>query len=149
LALGAESSQHPIAATRRRTRWVIALAAVLALFVFSVSLLQAGDRVFVRIGLRQALIGIAVLYCAVAFWRRARSKGSRSALVVATACAAYGIVYLLLSVATPLAAGTPRLRPLLVLIYFDLVCQFAVAAGMILQLDEEYQLQRRRLGESE
>src|SRR5262249_38520145 len=64
-------------------------------------------------------------------------------------CAAYGIVYLLLSVATPLAAGTPRLRPMLILIYIDLVCQFAIAAGMILQLDEEYQLQQRRLGESE
>jgi PAS domain S-box-containing protein len=149
LVLGAETSRHSVTATKRRGHWAIAVAAALALFTFLLSLLQSGDRVAVRLAPREALSGIAFFYCAAAFRQRARSKGSRSALVVTTACAAYGVVDLLLAGATALAARTPSLQPMLFLIYVDLVCQFAVAAGIILQLDEEYQLQQRRLGESE
>jgi signal transduction histidine kinase len=144
LVLGAERSRHPVAPPKRYGHWLIAVAAVVALVAFFLSMLQPGDRVAVRLAPRQLLVGAAFFYCAAAFYQRARWKGSRSALVVTTACAAYGIVCLLLGAATAFAAQTPRLQPMLFLIYVDLVCQFAIAAGIILQLDEEYQLQQSR-----
>ena len=144
LVLGAERSGHSVAPAKRRGHWLIAVAAVVAVVAFFLSMLQPGDRVAVRLAARQPLIGAAFFYCAVAFYQRARRKGSRSALVVTTACAAYGIVCLLLGAATAFAAQTPRLQPMLFLIYVDLVCQFAIAAGIILQLAEEYQLQQAR-----
>jgi len=142
LVLGAERSRHPVAP--RRGYWLIAVAAVVALVAFFLSMLQPGDRVAVRLAARQPVVGAAFFYCAAAFYQRARRKGSRSALVVTTACTAYGIVHLLLGAATAFATQAPRLQPMLFLIYVDLVCQFAIAAGIILQLDEEYQLQQSR-----
>ncbi|HKD40227.1 MAG TPA: ATP-binding protein [Myxococcaceae bacterium] len=147
--LGADLARHPIAATKRRGHWTIAFAVALALLVFFLSMLQSGDRIPLRMAPRQILAGMAFFYCAAAFHQRAKSKGSRSALVLTSACAAYGIVYLFEAAAIALMVQTPRLQPLLFLIYVDLVCQFAIAAGMILLLDDEYQLQHRRLSESE
>ncbi|HEX4803728.1 MAG TPA: ATP-binding protein, partial [Myxococcaceae bacterium] len=149
LVLGAERSRHPVAPAKRRGHWLIAVAAVMSLVAFFLSMLQPGDRVAVRLAAREPLLGAAFFYCAAAFYQRARRKGSRSALVVTTACAAYGIVCLLLGAATAFAAQTPRLQPMLFLIYVDLVCQFAIAAGIILQLDEEYQLQQSRRAQLE
>ena len=147
--LGADLARHPIAATKRRGHWTIAFAVALALLVFFLSMLQSGDRIPLRMAPRQVLAGMAFFYCTAAFHQRAKSKGSRSALVLTSACAAYGIVYLFEAAAIALMVQTPRLQPLLFLIYVDLVCQFAIAAGMILLLDDEYQLQHRRLSESE
>src|SRR5262244_439228 len=144
LVLGAERSRRPVGASKGRGHWTIAVAAVVALVVFFLSMLEPGDRVAVRLASRQPLLGAAYFYCAAAFYQRARRKGSRSALVVTTACAAYGIIYLLMGATYALAVQTPRLQPMLFLIYIDLVCQFAIAAGIILQLDEEYQLQQSR-----
>jgi len=148
LVLGAEALRKRVLPARRQRSWVITTTIAIGVLVFFLARLST-DSLAVRIAPRQALVGFAFFYCAAAFKMRARRKASRSASVVTTACAGYGIVLLLLAVASVLTVHKPQLHSIAFLICLDLVCQFAVAAGIILQLDEEYQLQQRRLGESE
>ncbi|HKD39059.1 MAG TPA: ATP-binding protein [Myxococcaceae bacterium] len=148
LILGANSAREAGAEERRRGAWSIAVVAALAAASFLLTI-RSRDALTIRVAARQAVVGLTFLYCAAAFKHRARHRGSRSALAIATACAAYGVVYLLLAAATWVSVQPPRLQPMLFLIYVDLVCKFVIAAAMLLQLDEEYQLQQRRLGESE
>src|SRR6516225_4146397 len=101
LVLAAEALRKRVVPARRQRSWVIAATSTLAVLVFFLSRLST-DSLAVRVAPRQALVGFAFFYCAAAFKMNARRRASRSARVVTTACAGYGIVLLLLAVASVL-----------------------------------------------
>jgi PAS domain S-box-containing protein len=145
-------------------RWKIALAALLGVATFAVSLASVSQAQFsyaLRGVPRQMLLALAYFYSAGVLWLWRSSHRSRGARVLSFSCLAGGLLHLLNAGRTtaPLLGGTWQRAVMAVLdgvmpsdqrwFYLDIVWQCGIALGMVLLLLEDFSRAESALRQSE